>query len=75
MAASSALRRNKNSDYLKVDDSINNRNNKTARFNVARHNNINCIMCKKPGHVDENCYHLTKAQETVSKKQNPSVFM
>ena len=49
LAASSALRRNKNSDYLKMDDSINNRNNKTTRFNVARDNNINCIICKKIG--------------------------
>ena len=30
LAASSALRKNKNSDYLKMDDSINNRNNKTV---------------------------------------------
>ena len=51
LAASSALRRNKNSDYLKMDDCINNRNNKTTRFNVARDYNINCIICKKkPGH-------------------------
>ena len=55
LAASSALRRNKNSDYLKTDNSINNRNNKTTRFNVARDNNMNCIICKKPGHVAENC--------------------
>ena len=46
-----------------MDNSINNRNNKTTRFNVARDNNMNCITCKKPGHVAENCYHLTKAQE------------
>ena len=42
LAASSALRRNKNSDYLKMDDAINNTNNKTTRFNVARDSNINC---------------------------------
>ena len=48
-----------------MDDSINNRNNKTTRFNVARDYNINCIICKKPGHVGENCYYLTKAQEAV----------
>ena len=41
LAASSALRRNENSDYLKIDNSINNRNNKTTRFNGAEHNNIN----------------------------------
>ena len=46
LAASSSLWRNKNSDYLKMDDSINNRNNKTTRFNVARDNNINCIIYK-----------------------------
>ena len=46
MAASSALRRNKHSDYLEIDDSINNRNNKTTRFNVARDNNLNCIIYK-----------------------------
>ena len=40
-AASSALRRNKNSDDLKLDDSMNNRNNKTTQFNVARDKKIN----------------------------------
>ena len=70
MAASSALRRNKNLDYLKIYDSTNDRNSKTTRFNVAQDNNINCIICKKPGHVAENYYHLTKGQEAVSKKQN-----
>ena len=58
-----------------MDDSINNRNNKTTRFNVAGDNNINCIICKKPGHVAENCYLLTKAQEAVSRKQNPNFLM
>ena len=29
-----------------MDDSINNRNNKTTRFNVARDNNLNCIIYK-----------------------------
>ena len=75
LAASSALGRNKNLDYLKMDDSITNKNNKTTRFNVARNNNINCIICKRPGHVAENCYHLTKAQEAVSKKQNLNFLM
>ena len=46
LAATPALRRNNNSDYLKMNDSINNRNDKTTRFNVARDNNINCIICK-----------------------------
>ena len=49
-------------------DSINNRNNKTIRFNVARDNNINRIICKKPGHVADNFYNLTKAQEAASEK-------
>ena len=55
-----------------MDNSI---NNKTTQFNVVRDKNINCIMCEKPGHVAENCYHLTKAQETVSEKQNPNFIM
>ena len=29
-----------------MDDSINNRNNRTTRFNVARDNNTNCIIYK-----------------------------
>ena len=58
-----------------MDDSINNRNNKTTRFNIARDNNINCILCKKPDHVAENCYHLINAQEAVSKNENPNFFM
>ena len=53
-----------------MDDSINNRNNKTTRFNGARDNNINCIICKKKlGHIVENCYHLSKAEEVVSEKK------
>ena len=68
LAASSALRRNENSDYLKMDDSINNKNNRTTWINVARDNNKNCIICKKPGHVAENCYHLTIGQEPAKKK-------
>ena len=75
LTASSALRRNKDSDYSKMDDSINNRNDKTTWFNAARENNINCIICKKRGHVAENCYYLSKAQEVVSKKKNPHFFM
>ena len=59
---------------MKVDDSIN-RNNKTTRFNVARDNNINCIICKKPGQVAENCYLLTKAQQAVSQIQNLNFLM
>ena len=55
-----------------MDGPINNRNNKTTRFNVARDSNINYIIYRKPRHVAENSYHLTKAQEAVSKKQNPN---
>ena len=28
------------------------------------------LISKKPGHVAENCYNLTKVQEAVSNKQN-----
>ena len=58
-----------------MDDSINDRNNKTTRFNFARDNIINCIICKKPGHVAENFYYLIKAQEAVSKKQKLNFLM
>ena len=58
-----------------MDASTNNRNNKRSRFNVARDNNINCIIFKKPGHVGEICYHSSKAQKVVSKKQNPNFVM
>ena len=54
---------------------INNRNNKTTRSNVAGDNNINCIICKKPGYLAENCYHLTKAQEAIARKPNPNFVM
>ena len=53
-----------------MDDSINNKNNRATPSNVALDDNINCIISKKPDHVAENCYHLTKAQEVVSLKQN-----
>ena len=33
------------------------------------------IICKKPSHFAETCYHLTKAQEAVSKKQTPNFFI
>ena len=53
-----------------MDDSINNRNSKTTRFNVAPGNKMNClIICEKPGHVAKNCY-MIKAQRVVSNKQN-----
>ena len=46
LAASSALGRNRNSDYLKMDDPINDRNNKTSRFYVARDNNVIIVLLK-----------------------------
>ena len=58
-----------------MDDSTNDRNDETTWFNIARDNNINVIICKKPGHVAKNCCHLTKAKEAVSKKQNPDFSM
>ena len=51
---------------------INNRDNKTSRFNIPGGKKINCLICDKPGHVAKNCYHLTKAQNAVSEKQNPN---
>ena len=45
------------------------------RSGVAAARYTNCVICKKPGHVAENCYHLTKTQEAVSRKQNPNFFM
>ena len=39
LAANSALRRNRNTDYLKTEESTNNKNNKTTRFNVALEDN------------------------------------
>ena len=65
LAANSALRKNKNMEYLKSDEQTNNKNNKVTRFNVARDDKFVCLICKKPGQSTEKCFHLTKAQETV----------
>ena len=65
LAANSALQRNRNTDYLKSEESTNNKNNKTTRFNVALENKIICLICKKPGHTTEKCFHLSNAQEAV----------
>ena len=65
LAANSALRRNKNMDYSKSDESTNNKNNKIYRFNVAFDNKTICLICKKPGQTTEKCFHLIKAQEAV----------
>ena len=42
-----ALRRNRNTDYSKPDESTNNKNNKTTWFNVALENQNICLICKK----------------------------
>ena len=61
LAANCALRRNRNTDYLKTKESTNNTNNKTIRFNVALQDKIICLICKKTGHTTEKCFHLSKA--------------
>ena len=73
LAATSALRRNKNTDYFKTEESTNNnKNNKTTRLNVALENKTICLICKKLGHTTEKCFHLGKAQDAVlnNKQQN-----
>ena len=72
LAANSALRKNKNMEYLKSDEQTNNKNNKVTRFNVERKDKFICLICKKPGHTTEKCFHLSKAQEVVlnNKQQN-----
>ena len=65
LAANSALRKNKNMDYSKSDESTNNKNNKTTRFNVELDNKTICLICKQPGHTTEKCFYLSKAQEAV----------
>ena len=69
LAANSALRRNRNTDYLKPKESTNNKNNKTNQFNVALKYKIICLICKKQGHTTEKCFHLSKAQEGVLNNQ------
>ena len=56
LAANSALRRNRNADYLKTKKSTNNKNNKTTRFNVALENKTIWFICRKPGHTTENVF-------------------
>ena len=46
LAANSAIRRNKNTEYLKTDGPINNRNTKTTSFDVAREDKIIIIICE-----------------------------
>ena len=33
--------------------------------NVALENKTICLICKKPGHTSEKCFHLSKAQDAV----------
>ena len=65
LAANSSLRRIRNTDYLKTEESTNNKNNKTARFNVALEDKTICLICKKLGHTTEKCFHSSKAQDAV----------
>ena len=59
LAANSALRRNRNTDYSKTEESTNNKNDKNVQFNVALKDKIICLICKKPGHTTEKCFHST----------------
>ena len=54
-------------DYSKSDEPTNIKNNKRTRFNVALENQTICLICKKPGHTTEKCFHLSKAQDSVLK--------
>ena len=59
-------------EYLKSDEQTNNKNNKVTRFIVAREDKFVCLICKKPGHTTEKCFHLSKAQDAMlhNKQQN-----
>ena len=65
LAENSAQRRNGNRDYLKTEESTNNKNNRTTRFNVALENKTICLICSKPSLKTEKCFHLSKAQNAV----------
>ena len=69
LATNSALRKNKNMEYLKSDEQ---KNNRVTRLNVAREDKFVCLICKELGHTTEKCFHLSKAQEAVlnNKQQN-----
>ena len=45
-------------EYSKSNEATNNKNNKVTRFNVAREDVTVCLICKKPGHAIEKCFHL-----------------
>ena len=61
-------------EYLKSDEPIINKNSKVTRFNVAREDKIVCLICKKPGHATEKCFHLSRAQEAVPNKQQNFLY-
>ena len=42
--------------HLKTEESTNNKNNKTTRFNVALEEKIICSICKKPGQQLKNVF-------------------
>ena len=47
----------------------NNKNNKVTQFNVACKHKIVYLICKKPDHATEKCFHLSKAQGIVLNEQ------
>ena len=69
MAANFALRKIKNTEYLKNDEAINNKNSKVIWLNLAREDKIACSIYKKPGHTTGNFFHLSKSQEAILNKQ------
>ena len=69
LTANSKVRRNRNTDYSKTEESTNNKNNKTTAFNVALEEKIIWSICKEPGHTTEKCFHSSKAEEAVLDKQ------
>ena len=56
-------------EYSKTVKPIDNKNSKVTRFNVARQDKSVCLICEKPDHAIEKCFHLSKAQEAVHNKQ------
>ena len=68
LASNSALRRKRNTDYLKIEDSTNNKNNKTSLFNVAFEDKIFWLICKEAGHTTAKYFYFSKAEEAVLNK-------
>ena len=56
LAANSSIRKNKNMEYSKSDEPINNKNNNVSRLNVVREDNLVCLICEKPGYATEKCF-------------------